>query len=201
MPYRRRDSFVQRPSIASMATSPAGSPFVSRRRCTRRISATNESISFSVRGLLTAASSESVTLEIAETTRNRRVASSRIKAAIRRHMSGSLTQAPPNFASFANSAKVSPPVSQFGVEDAPSRTSAEGVVREDEEPQDPVRGADPTHRGGHAARPRWLTGHEIPQGLRPVLLGSDDDGPLGGRGQLPELRFSSERGEDPGDFL
>src|SRR5213592_682158 len=193
MPYRRRDSFVQRASIASTATSPAGTPFERRRRCTRRISATNESISFSARGLLTAARSESVTLEIAETTRNRRVASSRIKAAIRRYMSGSLTQAPPNFASFANSVKVSPSVGHFGVQDAPSRTSAQGVVREDEEPQDPVRDADPTHRGGHAARPRWLTGPEIPQGLRAVLLRADDHGPLGGRRQLPALRFSPER--------
>src|SRR6266508_1718293 len=148
MPYRRRDSFVQRASIASMPASPARSPFGSRSRCTRRSSATNESISFSARGLLTAASRESVTPEIAETTRNRRAASSRIKAAIRRYMSGSLTQAPPNFASFANSAKISPSVGQFGVEDAPSRTPAEGVVREDEEPQKPVRRPDPTDRGG-----------------------------------------------------
>src|SRR5438034_8489708 len=153
-----------------MAASPARSPFGRRWRCIRRSSATNESISFSPCGLLTASRSETVTPEIAETTRNRRVASSRIKPPIRRYMSGSLTQAPPNFASFANSAEISPPVGQFGVEDAPSRTPADGVVREDEESQDPVCDADSTDRGGHAARPGWLAGHEVPQGLRAVLF-------------------------------
>src|SRR6266545_3692324 len=184
-----------------MAESPARSPFGRRWRCIRRSSATKESISFSPRGLLTAASRESVTPEIADTTRNRRVASSRIKPPIRRYMSGSLTQAPPNFASFANSAEISPPVGEFGVEDTPSRAPANGVVREDEELQDPVCDADSTDRCGHAARTGWLAGHKIPQGLRAVLLRADDHGPLGGRGQLPALRFSPERGQDPGDFL
>src|SRR6266699_3542211 len=163
------------------------SPKERAKSCTRGV------ISSSARGLLTEARIESVTPEIAETTRNCRAVSLRIKPAIRRYMSGSLTQAPPNFASFADSVKVSPPVGQFGVEDAPSRTSAEGVVREDKEPQDPVRGADPTDCGGHAARPRRLTGHDIPQGLRAILLRKDDDGPVRGRRQLPALRFSPER--------
>src|SRR3972149_2817560 len=123
---------------------------------------------------------------MAETTTNRRAGPAWGGWAIRSYMSGRLTQAPPNFATFAGLPKVPSPMGQLGVQHAPSRPAADRVVREDDEPQVPGRHADPADGRGHATGPRRIAGHRIEQGLRPVRLPpGEGGGPLGGGARPP----------------
>ena len=128
-PYRRRSSFVARPSIAPPLPVAPSRDFGKRSICLRRRSATNESISFSSRGRARIVTRVSVTPEIADTTRNFRVRSSWTTLAIRSYMSPVLTQFPPNFATFHGSVKVPSPVCELRVEHAPARAATNRVVR------------------------------------------------------------------------
>src|SRR6266571_5397665 len=196
MPYRRRSSFVTRASIVS--TLALGLPGDRGRRPTwsRLSSAMNRSISFSSRGFARVLTRESVTPAIADTTTNLREGSVWTAFAMRSYISASLTQLPPNFATFHASAKVPSPMRELRIQDAAAGTAAEGVVREDEESEIAIRHANPADRRGHPACSRRLSGPEVQQRLGPVLLRPDKDRLPGRRRQLISLRLASERRQD-----
>src|SRR5207245_9126681 len=126
--------------------------FGKRPRCLRRRSSTYGSISFSSRGCARIVTRESVTPEIADTTRNFRFGSVSTRCAIRSYMSTVLTQFPPNFATFHGPVKVASPVCELRVEQDPARAAANRVVREDEEADDAAHDTIPADGSRHSAQ-------------------------------------------------
>src|SRR5437867_2176836 len=171
-----------------------------RPTCMRRRSAMCWSISFSSRGLASAARRESVTPLSADTTTNFREESAWRILAMRSYLSELETQLPPNFTTFADSAKIPSPVSQLRIEDAPAGASPERVVRQNEEAQVPADDPDSADCGGHAARADRLSRHDVQEGLWSVRLPPDDYWLPRGRRQLTVLRLSPEGSENAGDF-